>query len=439
MFKLNLHLFAITTTLTLTTFGITTQQEIEDWICKTAGYITAIQQNTYGCPHYIECYSDISPSLTLETPPPISQKSENNFLKYSREANEAECQIAGIDNLRIIDFDSIVNGFDPELKAYAIKLSQNDTFLQEELDKWIQNREILTSINIYNWKTYQSQEGFYKISKTVENRYKKTLKQKMQTLCQHDVSRQVVCLTLCMDIFASRPLSFELGRAPNPECIRYERLRNAITDDMPFTIPFSLCLCHELKHMIHENLGIVSSYKLYDNFTGNFERNLFQLENYFENFPETIQLSKRTYNGIFEGLIRWIEKDEILSTNTQKLFDYAQISKDWSDLDEVFNIIGFAKVGNDIYVNRLSDFDMYKTPRWGHGKFNPTENLESEPSETPGIFETLQEIYKQDITVPNETYWDIWCKLHNRVNIDYFCYRTISDIEVCLQKMIFKD
>ena len=84
MFKLILHLFTITTTLTLTAFGITTQQEIEGWICKKAGYITAIQQNAYGCPRYIECYSDSYPSFPLETPPPIPQKSENNFLKYGK-------------------------------------------------------------------------------------------------------------------------------------------------------------------------------------------------------------------------------------------------------------------------------------------------------------------------------------------------------------------
>jgi len=141
--KIISHVFILTTTLTLSTLGITTQQEIEDWIQSLDQPV--VKRNAYECPCQIEFRSNFFPQIdTIET---NWQEPQNNFLKYSREATSEECQLAGIDNLRIIDFDSIINGFDPELKAYAIKLFQNDIFLQEELDTWIKNREIFAGLH----------------------------------------------------------------------------------------------------------------------------------------------------------------------------------------------------------------------------------------------------------------------------------------------------
>lgn len=452
MFKLILHLFAITTTLTLTTFGITTQQEIEDWICKMAGYITVIQQNTYGCPRYIECYSDTSLSLTLETPPPIPQKSENNFLKYSREANEAECQIAGINNLRIIDFDSIINGFNPELKAYAIKLSQKDTFLQEELDKWIQNREIFVCLLI---KQHTTEYGimdiyhYYKISEEAANKYKKDLKQVFQELCRHNISKQVTILTLCMDFFSKMPLKFIINTNDEPfPFSEYQADRHAIiSTDSILEEKASLLLYHELNHMIHEQLDFcgyeffsgMDDTQIWTNLDGTFERNLFSLQDFHDGLEEETEITKAMHFEIFCGSLITAEQNEKIKINVHQTLDYAQLEKNWSTPEEMFNIIGFIKVYDTIYVNRLSDLDIQKTTRWGHF-YNEIRLGTILPIEQTDFTKTIEKIHAQkEASHPKASHWDIWCKLHNRSNVEYICTNTMEDLEKFSSSLDFKD
>ena len=440
MFKIISHVFILTTTLTLSTLGITTQQEIEDWIQSLDQPV--VKQNAYDCPCQIEFRSDFFPQIdTIET---NRQEPQNNFLKYSREATSEECQLAGIDNLRIIDFDSIINGFDPELKAYAIKLFQNDIFLQEELDKWIQNREIFAGLLT---KQDTTETGIlemfyiYKTSEEAANKYKKDLKQVFQELCRHETSKQVTILTLCIERISKTSLKFTIEFDSMLGFSAYDPSYNAIISGDSFLEPKkdSLWLYHELNHMIHNHLGLNGDPQFWETPDGNFEKNLFPLQNFPNNSEEEVEITKVMHFEIFGGTLIMDEKDEKIKIDVLQTLNFVQFKKNWNNPEETFNIIGFTKVDNNIYVNRLSDLDILKTARWGHCYRDFSTNISSR-DEKNSFFKTLKEICTpKEILPPNTKYWDIWCKLHNRSNVEYICINTIEDCEKLSSSLDFKD
>ena len=56
-----------------------------------------------------------------------------------------------------------------------------------------------------------------------------------------------------------------------------------------------------------------------------------------------------------------------VETSQSKYFRKLQMFLLWDTLEEVWNIIGFTNIGGVIYVNRMSDVNLLRTPKIFHG------------------------------------------------------------------------
>jgi len=119
--------------------------------------------------------------------------------------------------------------------------------------------------------------------------------------------------------------------------------------------------------------------------------------------------------------------------NVLQTLNYIQLTKHWSEPEEIFNVIGFTKVDNNIYVNRFSDLDILKTARWGYVPVN--YNLI--PSDKKIYL--LKILEQREFLQKNANAWDILCKLHHRINVEYICTNTKENIEKYLSSLEFND
>lgn len=304
------------------------------------------------------------------------------FEKYSRELDEQ-----GIENLpeysvRIIDFESIINGFNNQaLKCFAEELKSNDEKLKETLTEWIKNKEIFAYFK----------EIPYIPKESIQKECKANMSKAIKKLLNYPAGRETLILVLCIEKFKNKTLKIFISNVG--PCISSDG--EVYLEFLKTSNVEAQSLYHEFNHWIHYTLGIFVTAKITGDFLTDFEKNFLQLKDqefYRDNITKIEENIEIPLNESSHFLCEDKEK-------TLKIFD---IQTTWSDLEELWNIAGFANINNVIYINRLSDMDLVKQPVWGH--FTRCDrNIQNE---------ILIKMYEEGPKTPTQETWETWLKLH---------------------------
>ena len=312
------------------------------------------------------------------------------FEKYSRPLDEDEYENLTYDlkrNLiRIVDYKSIVDGFnDSALKNFAEDLQLHQEKLENVLIKWVEQKTI---------RAY-CENIAYILKDKIQEQCKKNLLKAVRKLLTYDLGRQTLILVLCVEKIKDRPVEFFLGDKPHTSWLN--RVYLTYLDD--------ICevnsLYRELSHWLHFSLGLQPTLKIVGNFYTDFEKKLFQLkeDSFYRN--NASRINRRDECLLRENPFYPCNKMD----KTLKVFD---IGTTWYTLEELWNIIGFANVTDIIYINRLSELDLFKDkPVWGYNVNNDNDYLEG----------FLKEMREEGPKKPDEDAWEILLQLH-RLPID---------------------
>ena len=99
----------------------------------------------------------------------------------------------------------------------------------------------------------------------------------------------------------------------------------------------------------------------------------------------------------------------------------------WDGFEEIWNIIGFANIGDCIYVNTTSDLNYMKVPGLFHGRVRKFTERYLNPNIDPSDYRPLasflsklEEVVNQNIDdlCPTPEAWKVWLKLQGREDSD---------------------
>ena len=360
------------------------------------------------------------------------------FLKYSREATEAELALVagwGIKGLRFVDFDSIVSGLDDETqKEEARRLIQkeNKTELFEAIDKWVEERDVRStySLKILISGSEEPVDGLpYKLNPEVVKTFKESLKTTLKGMARCKSSRETLVLSLVL----LKDLKLVIGPEPGYDSniiefytTKYENVNIQV-------------LYHELNHALHYQLGIEApELSMLDDCNSKLECGLLRvLGNELFTSTEPIQVPSIAYFLWIEGAF-----DPTMPTFVevlpQEYFKKLSIFLLWDTPEEIWNIIGFTDVGGNIYVNHMSDINLLQIPRMFHGrdrKFTDAmflglnngfcTDLSASPTLT-SFLEEMEETVTRNIAAlcPTPKAWKVWLKLQGREDADVGYFTT---------------
>lgn len=97
-----------------------------------------------------------------------------------------------------------------------------------------------------------------------------------------------------------------------------------------------------------------------------------------------------------------------------------EICVTWVSLEEIWTIVGFANINNTLYVNLLTDMELYsQQPFWGHSFSTGLHLLEN------GMLKAIMDRGPQE---PTKEAWYDWLILHNLPDdLGYNAVRTTTD------------
>ena len=349
------------------------------------------------------------------------------FLKYSREATEAELALVagwGVKGLRFVDFDSIINGLDDKTqKEIAQHLIQEENVgeLFGAIDKWMEERNIRDthSLEIFTSDKEEPADWLtYELDPEVVKTFKESLKTSLNgmTCCRSSRETLVLSLVLLRDL---KLVLSTWGAYHRENVIEFQ-----FFDHEPENVQ---SLYHELNHALHYHLGIEAHYSLVGDLESALERGLFCLDGSSKNVD-----SMRITLELFSCLFHENETPDVtafVEVPREKFFKALQINLLWDNFEETWNIIGFANVGDCIYINAMSDLNYMKLPALFHPGFLQSDWKNWETC-LPGydlsvklFLEKMEEMVTKNITAlcPTKEAWEIWLKLQGRkAGVGYF-------------------
>ena len=426
-------------------FGWPTQKQLEDFLTKQGDKVKVLRATIGELTFPDEIvFEDKNVQETLETyckryetgaldeyseyrsmPKKLTPKECNAcFLKYSRTATEAERSLVagwGVDHLRIVDFNSIVDGCDNEeqkREARLLKQKENDEKLFATIDKWVDERKINSgyTLRAINPETKEAFGWFpYKLCPEIIKSFKERLKSILKNMSCYERTREILVLSLVF----SKCLQFEIGTKGCwhcDGCIEFQFENHEAMDTQ--------ALCHELNHALHYSLGIKAhNFLLTGDFDSQLEQDLFRFSDQAYSDAETIKVPSPIYcmhGGYSRDMPKFIKIQSLF------FFRKFQTSSLWDGFEELWNIIGFAKVNYTIYVNRMSDMNYMKIPVLFHDSLkNFTDEfsykygyLDADPiyESFLDFFEQLDEMIENNISdlCPTPEAWNTWLQLQNR-------------------------
>ena len=354
------------------------------------------------------------------------------FLKYSREATEAElASVAGwgVKGLRFVDFDSIVSGLDDETQKEEARrlIKEENEVLSEAIDKWVEEREVRStySLKIFISGEEEPVDGLpYKLNPEVIKAFKESLKITLKGMARCKSSRETLVLSLVL----LKDLKLEISTWG-----AYYRDRENVIEFQFFKHePENVqSLCHELNHVLHYHLGIEAHYSLVGNLESVLEGDLFRLDGSAAD-ADSIRITSELFSYLFQE--NWNpDMPAVIEVPRKKFFKTLQIALLWNNFEETWNIIGFANIDDCIYVNTLSDLNYMKVPALFHSGFLqsdwknlgaclPTYDLSPYPS-VKLFLEKMEEVVTKNIAdlCPTPEAWKAWLKLQGReAGVRYF-------------------
>ena len=313
------------------------------------------------------------------------------FEKYSRELDEQAIEnlpeSLQADSVRIVDFESIVNGFNnEELKRFAETLKSDEGKLKNALTEWIKNKDIFAYFR----------DIPYVLNESIQKECKANMSKAIEKLLDYSSGREMLILILCIEKFENKPLKIfitDLGAYAAPDSSIALNFSNNINIE-------SQTLYHEINHWMHHMLGLQVTSKIAGDFSTPFEKDFLQLKDqeFYRSNANKIENQiplHESHNFLCE------DKENACKEKALKIFD---IQTTWHNLEELWNIVGFANVNNVIYINRLSDMDLLNKAPWGHEASYDYDNRN----------EVLMNLYEEGAKSPEANSWKIWLKLHKK-------------------------
>ena len=343
------------------------------------------------------------------------------FLRYSREATAEELALVagwGVRGLRIVDFDSIVNGLCREAqKEEARHLMADDAALEEAISAWadkhynnnMHSADILILGELYEASMCKVRIGCFPYTLTPEavNTFREQLKAALRDMSHYESTRGILVLSLVL----LKDWKIEAQCLPNIDH------RNAKW----------LSLTCDLQDKLCKLLGIEGNYSVLGDLGSGLERDLFRLGSSPAD-TEPVKVPSALFQRLFYGNYSDSSLD-LIEIPQQKFFRAAQIALLWFELKDIWHNIGFTNVDDVIYVNRMSAMNLLKTPALFYLKFSSFTDLKRlfgldiDLSSYPLINQFLRDMdltSERELTslCPTSEAWKVWLQLQGRTDMD---------------------
>lgn len=289
--------------------------------------------------------------------------------------------------LKVVDFYSIINGFDnEEQRGFALDLDRNSILFYTELKSWILSKNLA-----------ENEATFEKI---------------MVQLAKHEVGRKELILVLSIEKFNGATMHLSMDEGEN------EREHVGIPLSSPLPIAMVTAF-HEINHWLHFKLGLDVSSEVVGDFLTPFEKDFIKHENYDHFSQEEVLAANYFYITPSERMYS-ADTTYDFSINKAKALKIFEICVTWHSLEEIWTIVGFANINNTLYVNLLTDMELYsRQPVWGHQFYTIFHTSENE---------MLKAIMDRGPQEPTKEAWHDWLILHNLPSdLGYNAIRTTTD------------
>lgn len=206
------------------------------------------------------------------------------------------------------------------------------------------------------WGEYQVTKAATKGNKLSPEKisnFKNTLKR----LVQHTPGRELFSFIFIFDRF-HYPIDFK--EASREECSSFTLTSEAVIE-LHFSAPLYGLLheiYHEFNHYLHIILGVHMANRKAGDYSIPFARNFLGYPDYsrYDTDPK-INEKLRKVTGIRDKSVKF--------SNLLSAFDIS--FNQWGNLEELFNVTGFAVIESTIFINHFCDFRMFdKCTLWGH-------------------------------------------------------------------------
>ena len=160
---------------------------------------------------------------------------------------------------------------------------------------------------------------------------------------------------------------------------------------------------------------------------------MFKFTSEFEGTETTTVPSVNYY-----GIPNKIGTPSAIEVSEAKAYRGVQLHTLWDDLEEIWNMIGFANVNGKIYINRMSDVALLERPMWFH------PNVYKHPLfgswDYPHLFKVYKSVLKMfqkapDVLLPEQKAWDILMQLHERKGVVEYIMGMGQDLERLLETL----
>lgn len=340
-----------------TTITLKTQKAIRAWYRlmedKDKGIVAPVVYEPF-CKtrHVVPEVPFIMYSIPLELRDP---KKSSVFKHFYREMLYTDY----IPNVRIIDYESILERIRPELKKEAGRLMESlmgdQRYLREVIiSKWFNaQKPILVKMQVKSeCEDFRPKTLFYKPSEIISSVF---IEHFCNTLgCRENVYHQTLILAL---LLLDR-LRFVID--DTEDVCYYTPDTNTISLNFSKGFLSRRSIYHELNHALHDYLGIEGAFFETDEKYNALQRSLFfrksEREVIFENF---YKLQPDWSNELF-GSERKLDMDKPI--RLRNLYRALEIALLWGGNEELWNTVGFMQIGDTIYINRLSDVNFLWCP-----------------------------------------------------------------------------
>lgn len=289
--------------------------------------------------------------------------------------------------LKVVDFYSIINGFDnEEQRRFALDLDRSPMLFYAELKSWIFLKNLAENEAIFGKIAVQ--------------------------LAKHEVGRKELILVLSIEKFNGATMHLSMGECENEG----EQV------GIPFSSPIPIAMVtafHEINHWLHFKLGLDVNSEVVGDFLTPFERDFIKHENYDRFSQEKVFTADYIYITPSERMYH-ADTENDFYMNKAKALKIFEICVTWLSLEEIWTIVGFANINNTLYVNLLTDMELYsRQPFWGHAFSTDLHFLEN------GMLKTIMDRGPQE---PTKEAWHDWLILHNLPSdLGYNAIRTTTD------------
>ncbi|MCQ2956025.1 MAG: hypothetical protein MJ218_02455 [Opitutales bacterium] len=394
---------------------------------------------------------------------------------FTREGTPEEKKAAGIDGVRVLTFDTLMNGIEflyPSSTAKWIAMNADSKDAWDALSKAI--KDYAANIQVLSGIEGENASVYYQPSEAFVAKYRKQFEKALLKLANHPIGRQTVLAILCINQEVLKDLPMILVICPR---IHVEGHDDKYTMDSynsshvltlsPDFVDFWPLLKHELGHLVLGLSGLDRSsgsgldYEFIQSLLGN--KNHSEFYNKCREIPGLVSedgfvlLPQEIANELFRYIAcdnrYWLRSaysslalKAHFSTEAE-MIDIIGVKPHWMPGDHPNSMISC------LVINRLSDFDFLEQVRWGHGNKKEfdyviddiNEKLASKTldEDERKLYENAKQIIDIFLTMnswstlqPDPEAFKRLCQLHERdVNTKYIDDR-IDDTELNIESNV---